>query len=309
GVVLITTKRAKSETPQFEFSTYVGYASAWRTLDVLNSEQYRDLMTELGQLTDWSRYTANTDWQNEVFQRGTSQNYQLAVSGKTEKTNYYVSGGWTQQKGSVRSSEMDRYNLKISLEQKVNDWLTFGTNVNYMRYHDVDVSDNQAINQGGVILGMLSTPPNIGIYNSNGTFTSNPFQDWENPISATDGSERDYNMQRMLGNVYAEVQFLKDFKFRTNVGLDVNNDMYDYFLDPFRTSYGRARKGIARNNTSLNNHLIFDNTLTYTKTIDQHNFSVMVGSVLQSGRYESNSIETNGFANAGIPTTGAGSTI
>lgn len=309
GVVLITTKRAKSETPRFEFSSYVGYATAWRTLDVLNSEQYRDLMTELGQLTDWSRYTANTDWQNEIFQRGTSQNYQLAVSGKSDKTNYYVSGGWTQQKGSVRSSEMDRYNLKISLEQKVNNWLTFGTNINYMRYHDVDVSDNQAINQGGVILGMLSTPPNIGIYNSNGTFTSNPFQDWENPISSTDGSDRDYNMQRVLGNVYAEVQFLNDFKFRTNVGLDVNNDIYDYFLDPFRTSYGRAKKGIAVNSTNMNNHVIFDNTLTYTKTIDKHNFSVMVGTVLQSGRYESNYIETNGFANAGIPTTGAGSTI
>jgi TonB-dependent starch-binding outer membrane protein SusC len=309
GVVLITTKRAKSDVPKFEFGSYVGYATAWKTLDVLNSEQYRDLMTELGQNTDWSRYTENTDWQNEIFQRGTSQNYQLAVSGRNEKTNYYVSGGWTQQKGAVRSSEMDRYNVKVSLEQKVSDWLTFGTNVNYMRYHDVDVSDNQAINQGGVILGMLSTPANIGIYNPNGTFTSNPFQDWENPVASTDGSQRDYNQQRVLGNAYAEITFLKDFKFRTNIGIDANNDIYDYFLDPFRTSYGRAKKGIARNSTNFNNMTIFDNTLTYTRTIDEHNFSAMVGTVMQSWRYESNNIETNGFANGGIPTTGAGSTI
>jgi TonB-dependent starch-binding outer membrane protein SusC len=309
GVVLITTKRAKSDTPKFEFGSYVGYATAWKTLDVLNSEQYRDLMTELGQNTDWTRYTSNTDWQNEIFQKGTSQNYQLSVSGRNDKTNYYVSGGWMQQKGSVRSSEMDRYNLKVSLEQKVSKWLTFGTNINYMRYHDVDVSDNQAINQGGVILGMLSTPPNIGIYNTNGTFTSNPFQDWENPVSSTDGNDRGFNQQRVLGNVYAEIQILKDLKFRTNVGIDANHDVYDYFLDPFRTSYGRAKKGIARNSTNNNNMAIFDNTLTYARTFGLHNFSAMAGTVLQSWKYESNYIETNGFANAGIPTTGAGSTI
>src|SRR5690606_22455657 len=64
GVVLITTKRGSSATPQLEFSAYAGVSSAWRTLKVLNSEQFRDLMTEMGQTTDWSLHTANTDWQN-----------------------------------------------------------------------------------------------------------------------------------------------------------------------------------------------------------------------------------------------------
>jgi TonB-dependent starch-binding outer membrane protein SusC len=309
GVVLITTKRGTTGTPRFDFSSYVGYSTPWKKLKVLNSEQYRDLMTELGQNTDWSQYTANTDWQNEIFQRGTSQNYQLAVSGKSDKTNYYVSGGWIQQQGSVRSSEMDRYNFKVNLDQKVNDWLSFGTNLNYMRYHDVDVSDNQAINQGGVILGMLSTPPNIGIFRPNGTYTSNPFQDWENPVSSTDASDRGYKNQRVLGNVYAEIAFLPDLKLRSNVGVDFNSSVYDYFLDPYSTSYGRAKKGIARNSTNFNNMYIFDNTLTYSKTIDVHAFSVMVGTVMQSWRNESNNIETNGFSGAGIPTTGGGSII
>lgn len=309
GVVIITTKKGKAGAPKLDFSSYVGYSTAWRKLDVLNSEQYRDLMTELGQNTDWSRYTANTDWQNEIFGNGTSQNYQISLSGRTDNTGYYVSAGWVQQKGAVRSAEMDRYNFRISLDQKVNNFLSVGTNLNYIRYRDVDVNDNQAINQGGVILGMLSTPPNIGIYNADGTFTSNPFQDWENPIASTDGSDREYRNQRVLANAYAELNIIEGLKFRSNVGVDYNSSIYDYFLDPFRTSYGRARQGIAENRTDFNNLVIFDNTLTYSKTIDKHSFTVMGGTVAQNATFENARIETNGFTGAGIPTTNAGSII
>src|SRR5690606_20053331 len=186
GVVLITTKKGKEGKTRVDLNAYAGFSSVWRKLDVLNASQYRELMTALGRNTDWDRYTANTNWQDEVLQQGASQNYQLAFSGKSNKTTYYLSGGWTKQKGAVRSAEMDRYNFKVNLQQEVNNWLTLGTNLGYTRYHDVDVADNQAVNQGGVIMGILSTPPNIGIYNPNGTFTSNPFQDWENPLAFTD---------------------------------------------------------------------------------------------------------------------------
>jgi TonB-dependent starch-binding outer membrane protein SusC len=309
GVVLITTKRGKTGTPKVEFTAYTGFSSAWKKLDVLNSEQYRDLMTEFGQNTDWSLYTQNTDWQNEIFQNGRSQNYQIAISGKSDRTSYYVSGGWMQQIGAVRSSEMDRYNFKVSLDQQMSEWLKVGTNVNVMKYHDVDVSDNNNVNSGGVILGMLSTPPNIGIYRPNGTFTSNPFQDWENPVASTDGSDRDYNNTRILGNIFSEIYFLKDFTFRSNLGVDYQMGMYDYFLDPFRTSYGRAKSGIGINNTNLTNYYIIDNTLSYQKSTDVHNFSALVGTVVQKTRWENNNIEKTGFSSDGIPTTNAGSTI
>jgi len=309
GVVLITTKRGKEGKPRFEFSTYRGFSTVWNTLPVLNSEQYRDLMTELGYNTDWSRYTENTDWQKEVFQKGTSQNYQLSLSGKNNGTSYYVSGGWVQQEGAVRSSEMDRYSFKLNLDQEVNKWLKIGTSVGYTRYHDVDVSDNSAVNQGGVILGVLSTPPVIGIYNANGTFTSNPFQNWENPISGTDAAIRGYKNQRLLGNIYGEIEFLPGLTFRSNFGVDYNNAMYDYFLDPFRTSYGIAMKGIGRNTTDYNNYYIWDNTVSYNKESGKHKFGILAGSVAQKFRWENNSIETRNFASDALITTDAGSQI
>jgi TonB-dependent starch-binding outer membrane protein SusC len=307
GVVLITTKKGKTGTPKIEFSAYAGSASVWKTLKVLNSEQYRDLMTELGQNTDWSQYTENTDWQNKVFQNGTSQNYQMSISGKNDKTAYYVSGGWVQQIGAVRSSEMDRYNFKINLEQEVSKWLRVGTNMSYMQYHDVDVSDNLNVNSGGVILGMLSTPPNIGVYRPNGTFTSNPFQDWENPLASTDGLKRGFQNQRLLGNAYVEINILPNLKFRSNVGIDRQVGLFDSFLDPFKTSFGRAKKGIGRNTTNLTSFNIFDNTLSYEKTLNQHRLTAMIGSVFQTTRRENNSIEKIGFSSDAVTTTNAGS--
>jgi TonB-dependent starch-binding outer membrane protein SusC len=281
GVVLITTKKGKEGKTRVELNAYGGLSSVWRRLDVLNADQYRTLMTELGRNTDWDRYTANTNWQDEIFQNGTSQNYQLAFSGKSNNTTYYISGGWMQQKGAIRSAETDRYNFKVNLEQKVNNWLTLGTNVGYTRYHDVDVADNQAVNQGGVIMGVLSTPQNIGIYNANGTFTSNPFQDWENPLAFTDGSDRGYRSQRVIGNAYAELTLLPGLKFRSNFGIDAGSGVYDYFLDPIRTSYGRAQKGIGRYNTDQRNFWIADNTFTYNKRFGKHNFDALLGMVAQ----------------------------
>src|SRR5690606_23453372 len=87
------------------------------------------------------------------------------------------------------------------------------------------------------------------------------------------------------------------------------NGVYDYFLDPFSTSYGRARQGIAQNSTNLHNFIIFDNTLTYTKSIDDHSFSALVGTVWQKNRWEDANIETIGFTGDAVPTTNAGSTI
>jgi TonB-linked SusC/RagA family outer membrane protein len=181
--------------------------------------------------------------------------------------------------------------------------------VAFTRYHDVDVTDNTAVNSGGVILGVLSTPPVIGIYNDNGTFTSNPFQNWENPISSTDAAVRGYKNNRLLGNVYGEVELLPGLKYRSNFGLDYSSAMYDYFLDPFRTSYGIAMKGIGRNNTDLSNFFIWDNTLSYNKEIGKHHFGALAGTVAQKFRWENASMERRNFASATITTPSAGSEL
>ncbi len=307
GVVLITTKRGTSLTPQFNFSTYYGFAEVWNTIDVLNREQYRDLMTELGYNTDWSRYQADTDWQNEIFSPATSQNYQLSVSGKTDKTSYYLSGGYVQQEGVVRTSEMERFSAKVNLQQELKDWLQVGTNITYTDYRDVDVPDNAAVNQGGIILGVLTTPPNIGVFNDSlGMYTSNPFQNWENPFASTDGTIRSYRNQRLLGNAFLEAEPIAGLKIRSNFGIDYSSASNNSFLDPFLTSFGQAQQGRASYGTNLNNYFIFDQTVAYEKTFDKHMISVLGGFVAQRFKNESSFLETRNFASSSIITPNAG---
>lgn len=309
GVVLITTKRGTTEKAKLTFDTYLGISQVWNTLPVLNGEQYRDLMTELGQTTDWDRFDQNTDWQQEIFQNGISNNYQLAMSGRNNGTNYYVSAGYTNQEGVVKSSELERFNFKINFDQQVNDWLKVGTRIAYTQYRDVDVNDNNNVNQGGVLLGALTTPSVIGVFNDDGSFTSNPFQNWENPLASTDGLDREFNSQRFLGNLYFEIKPIKNFKFKTNVGIDNSFGVFDSFLDPFRTGFGRALQGRAINTTNKNSYYIIENTLSYNTELEKHKIEGLIGAVNQKNKFENSAIETRNFASATVTTANGGSEI
>jgi TonB-linked SusC/RagA family outer membrane protein len=309
GVVIITTKRGTTDTPSISFDSYTGISQVWNTLTVLNGEQYRDLMTEMGLNTDWDNYMERTDWQNEIFQDGFTQNYQFSLSGKSNKTNYFVSAGYTNQDGAVRSAEMSRTNFKINLDQDVNSWLKIGTRIDYSLYEDVDINENNAVNQGGVLLGSLTTPSVIGIYNPDGSFTSNPFQNWENPLASTDGLDRQYKNVRFLGNLYMEAKFLKYFTYKFNIGINNANGIFDSFLDPYRTGYGRAIIGQSINNTDQSSYYIIENTLNFNRDIEKHTVEVLVGAVQQKFKWENSSIETRNFASASITTPNGGSEI
>ncbi|MDV6169655.1 TonB-dependent receptor [Flavobacterium sp. DG1-102-2] len=312
GVVIITTKQGKSEKPVLTYETYTGFQTIWKKIDVLNADQYKDLQMERGLGTQpgfWDQYNQNTNWQDEVFRTGTSNSHQVSLSGKSNKTAYYLSGSTLNQDGAVRTSEMHRKTFKVNLTQEVTDWLKVGTNFNYVDYKDVDVSDNTAAGSGGVILGVLNTPQNIGIFNPNGTYTSNPFQNWENPVSSTDAAQRGYRSQRVFGNVFGEINILKGLKFRTGLGIDHSNSSYSYFLNPYTTSYGIAMKGISRYNTNLFNYYMFENTLTYKLDVAKHSFEAVAGTVYQKSAWESSELEKRGFAGDGIPTPNAGATI
>lgn len=309
GVVLITTKKGTTTKPLITIDSYVGFSQVWQTLPVLNGEQFRDLMTEMGLSTNWDSFTERTDWQNEIFQNGFTNNYQLSVSGKSDGTNYYVSGGYTSQQGAVRSSELERASFKINLDQQINDWLKIGSRIAYTSYRDVDINDNNNVNAGGVLLGALTTPSIIGVFNEDGSFTSNPFQNWENPLASTDGLEREFNSQRFLGNLFLEAKFLKDFTYRVNYGIDQSNGIFDSFLDPLRTGFGKAIKGQSISNTNSTKFYIFENTLRFNKEFAKHKVEALVGTVTQKFLFENSAIQTRNFASETVSTPNGGSEI
>lgn len=111
GVLLITTKQGKiSAGPQINFSGYVGLSNVTKTYDVLNVEQYKDLMDEIGAATLPDGLKDETDWFKETYKTGISQNYQLSVSNGNEKIRYYIGGGYTDEEGIIDVAYNKRYN-------------------------------------------------------------------------------------------------------------------------------------------------------------------------------------------------------
>jgi len=288
GVVIITTKKGDPKEQTVSFNTYWGVSRLRKTLDVLNTKQYRALMNEMKISYDPS-WTGYTDWSDEVFGTGINQSYQLSTSGGNDKMNYFISGGYLNEQGIVKPSRFDRYSFRVNLDNQVKSWFKIGTNVNVNRITTKDTPDNLSSGRGGVIMSALNTPPFLSIYNSDGSgqFATNPFQpSWENPVAYMEGPDQQTIDNKLLGNINAEVSFTKDLKLISRFGLELNNHQWDYYLDPFRTTYGRDNKGIAQadktNQLTWQNENYFDYSLVY----DKHTLNVVLGNSVQ--KYKSN---------------------
>ncbi len=312
GVVLITTKRGGNQKTKVSFDTYIGTSKVAKKLDVLNGDQYKALVDEMGQTTDWSLYTdangklINNNWQDQAFRTAYSQNYQLSVTGGDANTNYYLSGSWMKQEGIEITNELARYNFKTNLDHKVNKYLKVGTSLSYNRWRDVSVNET---GRWGAINSLITGAPVTNVYNSDGTFAVNPFiPDLENPIGLILQNEHAYVNARFLGNVYAEITPIQDLKFRTMFGYEQLNGTYNAWVDPYRSVGGRNYQGVADLNTNQKIYWISENTLTYTKNFAKHNLTALAGFVTSETNYNSSDINARGFGGSAVQTVNGGST-
>lgn len=310
GVVLITTKRGKANEPALRFDVYAGFSKLRKPLEVLNTEQYRDLMEEvIGPGTVDPSETQYTNWSDEVFGTGKNQSYQLSLSGGNERSQYMVSGNYLINEGIVRPAKFDRYSVRVNLDNQVKDWLHISTNLNFLSSRTADTPDNLSSGRGGVIMSALNTPPFLQIYKPDGSgqFDPNPFQpSWENPVAYMEGPDQEARDHRLLGNVTAEVDLLKDLSFKTNLGVDLDIHQWDYYLDPFRTVYGRQQNGFGQSDKMNAVTLLWENTLTYSKSIGLNNFSILAGTSTQKYRSDQSYLTGNDFPdNANVRTLNA----
>ena len=307
GVVLITTKRGTNQETKVSLNAYYSASNVAKTMDVLNSTQYKDLMSEMGYNTDWSLYNNNTNWQDQVFRTGQTQSYQLGISGGNEKTSFYLSGSYFNQGGVIINNSLEKYSFRANLDHKISNFLKVGTSLSYNKWNDVSVGEGGRWSMGN---SFLTASPVLGIYNPDGSFTSDPFlADLENPVSLLTADEHGYNNYRFNGNAYAELSLTKDLKFKSMLGMEENNDSYHSWIDPLRTRQGRIYQGIANYSNSLSFYWISENTLSYNKVIGKHTFGGVAGFVASKINGESSGITGKNFGSAAVHTVNAGTDI
>lgn len=313
GVVLITTKRGVANTPSVRFNSYYGISTLRKNIEVLSTKKYRDLIQEIipGGLDPSA--TSYTDWTDEVFGVGKNQSYQLAFSGGDDQSRYMVSANYLLNKGIVRPASFDRYSMRVNLDNQLKSWLKVSTSLNALSAKTKDTPDNASSGRGGVIMSALNTPPFLTIYNraNPSIYDPNPFQpSWENPVAYMEGPDQERLDRRLFGNFSAEAKVMRGLSLKSNMGIDANSVQWDYYLDPFKTNYGRDQNGLGRSLKSNTNSWLWENTANYLRAFKNSNLSILAGSSLQHLEYNESFIQGNDFpADVNVTTLNAANNV
>lgn len=292
GVVLITTKQGKkSRGPQITLNASVGLANVARTYEVLNVEEYRELMDELGAISLPDGLKDETDWFKETYRTGINQNYQISVSNANDKMRYYLSGGYSDEKGILPVAFNKRVNVKASMDSDLFSWINVGADLAYSHYRNNGIISGTGSNRAGVVLSVINTPTYAKpwsetnpswywteFYGANLTTPSENLARTENNYSQTD---------RLLLTGHATIKFHRTFQFKSTVTMD-RRWVHDYsFLDPIKTSYGRTQRGEATSTRSDDMRMVYDNIFTYNNCWNaKHNFEAMAGTSATTSRWE-----------------------
>lgn len=311
GVVMITTKQGAAGVAKITLNAHAGITQVANKIKSLNTAQYVELMQEIGGVNLPSGLTDQTDWFDETYRTGVTQNYQLSISNATDKLRYYISGGYTGEDGVIKTAFFRRYNFRANVENQVRSWLKVSGNVAYSDYTSNGIISGQGSNRAGVILSVINTPKYAPIYDENGRY-NNQFNgvNITSPLENMARTKHDKKSNnRMLATGKADITILPELIYRTSFTLDREESLATTFLDPETTSYGRDQKGVGTDDRSRNTVLVFDNTVNYTKGFDLHSLDAMVGSSWTKSMYSRSFIRGSHYANASIPTLNAANKI
>ena len=315
GVVLITTKQGFAGQTKVSYDTYFGATTILKTLPVLSGKEYAELINDefaaIGQARrfDPDTVSVNTDWQNEVYRTAPAQQHQISFAGGDSRSQFFMSLSYLDQQGVIRESGFKRYTYRLNVNREIRSWLRTGANLTLSRVNFQTQPDNSRVNQGGVVLGALSSPPLIGIYRPDGTFTTNPLQAWENPVASILGATNTSTTNRALGNFFIEISPLKNLTFRSSNGIETYINTGNYFLDPFLTQFGRSLNGAAALSTNQEFIWLTENTLTYKINRGDHQVTLLGGWTAQESQYQNGYSRSENFQNSAVTTLNAGSRL
>ena len=317
GVVLITTKQGKRNEPKVSVNTYIGVSEIAKKIPSLNTQQYYELMNETKAVATatLAGLTDKTDWYKETFRAGFTQNTQLSVSNASDNTKYYLSAGHTKEDGIIRSSFFERYNVRLNLEAKMRQWLTFETNLSYADYESNGIISGLGANRAGVVLSVINTPHYAPIwsektgeegwyyYDFKGANLSHPV---ENISRRADNLLKN---SRFVGSGSAIVQLMKGLRYKSTLAIDRLSSKENRFTDPKLTSYGRRNYGEAADIRKNNTLLTFDNILTFDKTFSKHNLSLLGGTSFTNAKMDASEMYATHFLTSDIKTLNAANKI
>jgi TonB-linked SusC/RagA family outer membrane protein len=310
GVILITTKKGKSGKLSVNVNSYTGVSSASRQLDLLNAREYATLLNEKYvngggtiQITDPSSLGEGTDWQSVIFNNSAMRSqHELSLSGGNDVSKFYASFGYNKQEGIVMSdiSNYTRKNIRLNSTHEISDKLRFGQTLGYSNEKNVGIGNTNS-EFGGPLSSAINLDPTTPIVETDPVFAGqapytnegiwrdingNPYgisnfvaQEMSNPLAYQKTRLGNYGWSdNFVGNTFVEYEPIEGLKLRSTVGAKLAYWGYKSFTP---VSYLNAATIVNQNNISRGTNRglgwNLENTISYSKKIKDHNFSILLG--------------------------------
>ena len=304
GVVLITTKHGKAGEAKFSYNGNFSANRQQKRLDMMNLREYAEYynsLVDMGEiyennpmLADPSVLGKGTNWQDAIFQTALQHSHQVSAQGGTDKVQYYSSGSYMNQEGTIIGSNFNRFSFRTNLDAQMKSWLKFGMTAAYSNSNDdLKLADSNE----GLIYYSLTTPPNIPIYNIDGSYSSVSQEGYTSPNPIAIAMEDDIllNRQKLNGNFFFDVTPIKYITWHTELGYDFNWSTSKTY-EPTLTlgTYNRTQNA-ASQNKSASKFWSLKNYVTWSQQFDKHNVTGMVGQELWESRYDWMQISASGL--------------
>jgi TonB-linked SusC/RagA family outer membrane protein len=316
GVIIVTTKKGKTNTSEITYNGQIAQQSLRPSLKLMSPEQYVQYLDEaqIGSRPTAADIVDRTDWIDVGFSNAPLQNHTLSFTGGTEKSSLFISGGYYSQKGILGGdkSKFDRYSIRVNSNHKLKEWLNVGENFAYTNRVTAGLTDNTEF--GGVVGSIISLDPLTPVRYGN-TLSTLPAHaqtalndgntlvkdgsgnyygiskwisgEYGNPLITYDINNQKIIQNKMLGNVYAELQPIKGLKFTSRFGIDAAFQKNHTFNPKFFYS------GEQRNNANTGSDnweqwftTLWENFINYNKTVGDHNLGVTLGTAAQETTYD-----------------------
>lgn len=319
GVIIITTKQGKKGKSGITFSSYIGSQVLDKRIDVMNFGDYVKYQqasnpnNRLFTGADGTLYNfpdadqMNLDWQDEIYRRGSIQNYSLSLQGQNETTSYSFSSSYNKNESVLIATNFEKLTARLALDHKFKKNITVGTNITYSRIENNGVpTDGREGTAAGIVIGALAENPFRMDNNTQARFrragVPQVFLDnyasahLSNPDNIANNTNLDKNINRVIANLFADIKLNDWLSFKSTLGLDFFT-LTDQQFYSSQTPWGNLNNGIA---TAANNNaknLVNENYFTFSKTFDTHKINLVSGFSYQNSISDFHRTEARSFQN------------
>ena len=307
GVIMVTTKKGRSGKLNIELNSTYAVQNTANSLDLLNADDFVDYQNQIranqGNTTPYAQGDHDTDWQDQIYRSGSTQNHQLSFSGGSDKINFYASGTYFTQDGILINSGYERASFLSNIDAQLTDKLKVGLNLTgglgQKNGVPTQSTGENGVGAGGddVVSLAMRFAPDKGRYNDDGSFSTNDQigDEVDNPYAVASQRDDDTEIDNFRANFYANYEIMEGLSFKTTFGVSTKNEFRGIYMPRTLLITAGGVDGRAIMMEDKDKDVLSENYLTYKRELGKGDLTLLAGYSYQKNTQK-------GFYNEGTGT-------